>query len=105
MKVGLVNDDALSLVEGLKLTEGTNILLLTSLGFSGDIPLFLKPLNILTGVTDSTQVLPTSDAITSEVITLPGLFSTGFSVAGFEQLEDTYMYIQGVLQYMGSMQW
>ena len=83
VKVGGVSDDDAppeASLEGLKTVAGANILSLTSLGFNGEIPLFLKPLRILTGVIECAQVLPTSDAITSDVMTLPG-----FSIMYFRQ--------------------
>ena len=58
---------------GLETIEGASILSLTSLGFSGKIPLFLKPLRILTGVI---ELAPTKPAIDPEVITLPGFSIT-----------------------------
>ena len=46
---------------------------MTSPGLRGKVPLFLKPANIFTGVNDKGQAFPIIEAITSVVITLPGL--------------------------------
>ena len=84
LKVGGVSndDDALAQaqLEGLKTVARANILSHTSLGFNGEMPLFLKPLRIFIGVIECAQASPTSDAITSDVMTLPG-----FSIMYFRQ--------------------